>query len=327
MSSHPLPIRRPGQVVVCGSIAFDNIMDYPGSFRDHILADKAHVINISFLVEQFKRQQGGCAPNIAYSLALLGERARIVGTAGTDFGDYRDWLVGQGVDVEAVGIVPGEMTATCFITTDRADCQITGFFPGAMGKARDLCLAELAGPEASVAIVAPDDPEAMLRHCQEARAMGLPFFFDASFQVTALDGEPLARAADGALGLFLNDYEFSVFQQKTGKTADQIRAEHELLVITYGEKGSEILLRDGSTIQVSASKVGKAVDPTGAGDAYRGGFLAGLMKGLSLEICARMGSIAAVYCIECYGTQCHAYTRQEFLERYRATYGADLALD
>nr|HRC88109.1 PfkB family carbohydrate kinase [Thermoanaerobaculia bacterium] len=242
MFAEKLGLNRQGQVIVTGSIAFDNIMDYPGSFRDHILADKAHVINISFLVERFKRQRGGCAPNIAYTLALLGSSPRIVAAAGSDFSDYREWLAEQGVDVGGIRTIHGEMTATCFITTDRADCQITGFFPGAMREARNLSLAELAGSRAALAIIAPDDPEAMMRHCAEARSQALPFFFDASFQVTALDGEALACAADGAMGLFLNDYEFAVFQQKTGKTADQIRAEHELVVITYGAEGSEILL-------------------------------------------------------------------------------------
>lgn len=321
MSVHaPFPL-KPGQVIVTGSIAYDNIMDYPGSFRDHILADKAHVINISFLVERFKRQRGGCAPNIAYSLALLGASARIVATAGWDFADYRSWLVEQGVDVGGVRTMHEEMTATCFITTDRADCQITGFFPGAMQSARDLSLAELAGEKAAVAIIAPDDPVAMLRHCQEARSCGLPFFFDASFQVTALDGAALAEAAEGATGLFLNDYEFAVFQQKTGKTADAICREHELVIITYGAEGSEILLRDGQSVKVPAAKPAQMVDPTGAGDAYRGGFLAGLIQGKDLASCGRMGSLAACFCIENYGTQSHAYTSEQFQLRYRDCFG------
>lgn len=317
--------QRSGQVVVTGSLAFDNIMDFPGYFKDHILADKAHVINISFLVEQWTQQRGGCAANIAYTLALLGEEARIVAAAGADFGDYRSWLVEQGIDVGGIALHAGEKTACCFITSDKAHCQITGFYVGAMKRARELSLADRAGPRAALAVIAPDDPEAMLRHCREASAAGIPFVFDPSFQVTAMDGGSLSAAAAGAMALIVNDYEFTVLREKTGKTTDELKAEHDFLVVTYGAQGSEILLRDGGVEPVPAAKVHEVVDPTGAGDAFRGGFVAGLMEGFELGVCGRMGSTAAVYCIEQYGTSNHRYTREEFFARYRENFGASPA--
>lgn len=314
--------RGNGQVLVTGSLAFDNIMDFPGHFKDHILEDKAHVINISFLVEDLTQQRGGCAANIAYTMALLGERPRIVAAAGRDFEEYRRWLAEQGVDTGGIAIFNDERTACCFITTDKAHCQITGFYPGAMRRAREISLAAAAQDGAAMVVIAPDDPEAMLRHCREARECGLPFLFDPSFQVTALGGEPLAEASEGAAALVMNDYEFSVFQEKTGLSADELRQRHEYLVVTYGERGSEILLRGGETIEIPGARAREVVDPTGAGDAFRGGFVAGLKKGYELPVCGRMGSVAAVYAIESYGTQRHAYTQREFFARYRENFGA-----
>jgi adenosine kinase len=248
----------------------------------------------------------------------------VVAAVGNDFSDYYRFLAGRGIDVEGISMWGDEMTASCFITTDKDDCQITGFYVGAMKRAREISLAETAGEAATAALVAPDDPEAMLRHCDEARQSDLPFLFDPSFQVTAMDGDALRRASEGATALFLNDYEFSVLQEKTGLTADQLRQRHPLLVVTLGEKGSELLLCDGETLAVPAAKVSEVVDPTGAGDAFRGGFAAGLMQGQDLATCGRMGSIAAAYAIECYGTQNHDYSRQQFEERYREAFGQSL---
>jgi adenosine kinase len=311
-----------GQVIVTGSLAFDNIMDFPGYFKDHILPEKVHVINISFLVDKMTRQRGGCAANIAYTEALLGGDPRIVAAAGSDFADYRQWLIEQGVDVAGIHDYDDEITACCYITTDRSDCQITGFYVGAMKHARELSLRQEAGDRAALCFVSPDDPEAMMRHCEEARQMGLPFMFDPSFQVTAMEGDALATASAGAWALVVNDYEFTVLREKTGKSAETLRAEHELIVVTYGEKGSEILCRDGSDLKIPAATATQVVDPTGAGDAFRGGLLAGLQRGYELGAAARMGSVAAVYCVEQYGTQNHRYTEQEFFDRYRACFGS-----
>ena len=312
------------QVVVAGSLAFDNIMDFPGEFKDHILPEKLHVINISFLIPELKRQRGGCAGNIAYTLSLLGQPSRIVASAGWDFADYGDFLRVHDIDVAAIRVHDDVATASCFITTDRTGSQITGFHVGAMARAGELSLGELAGDRAACVVVAPDEPRAMVRHCREAVAAGLDCWFDPSFQVTAMDGETLARAARGVRGLFVNDYEHSVFQEKTGYRGDAIFELVEIAVVTLGKEGSWIRTRDGLELEVAAAELDELVDPTGAGDAYRGGFLAGRMQRRDLATCARMGSVAASWCIESYGTQNHRYAVEAFAERYRAAYGEEL---
>ena len=312
-----------GPVLVTGSLAFDQIMDFPGFFKDHILPEKIHMISISFLVSEFRKQRGGCSGNIAYTLALLGERPRILASAGSDFGEYRAWLAEHGVDVDAIATYDDEVTASCFITTDKADNQITGFYVGAMKRARELSLAAANnGSGTQLAVVAPDDPEAMMRHCREAREVGLPVVFDPSFQVIAMDGDSLREAARGARAVIVNDYEFAVFREKTGVEGDALFDLAQLWVVTYGEEGSKVLLPGGEAIEVPAAKAREVVDPTGAGDAYRGGFVAGLLRGADLGVCGRMGSIAAVYAVESYGTQAHSYTRDEFWRRYEDNFGA-----
>lgn len=312
-------------IAVTGSLAFDLIMDFPGNFKDHILPEKLHVINISFLVGDLKKQRGGCAANIAYTLALLGETPRVIAAAGKDFGEYADWLAGHGVDVGGIQIFSDETTASCYITTDRANNQITGFHVGAMKRAGEISL-QAAAAGAQMVIVAPDDPDAMLRHCREARHMGIQLIFDPSFQVTAMGGDFLMDGARGAHAMMLNDYEFAVFQEKTGRDLKSLLTEIEMIVVTFGEKGSEIYTRDGAVVKVPAAKVKGSVDPTGAGDAFRGGFLAGYSRGLPLDVCGRMGSVAAAYAIEHYGTQNHAYTREQFEQRYQENFGASVAL-
>ncbi|MDX1997051.1 MAG: carbohydrate kinase family protein [Thermoanaerobaculia bacterium] len=312
---------RDSEILVTGSLAFDQIMDFPGFFKDHVLPDKLHMINLSFLVRELRKQRGGCAGNVAYSLALLGERARVVAAAGQDFAEYREFLVGLGVDVDPIAVDPKQVTACCFITTDRANNQITGFFPGAMSGARELSLASAVTPRTRYAIVMPDDPEAMLRHCREAKAAGVPLLFDPSFQVIALDGAALTEAARGAYAVLVNDYEYAVFQEKSGLDDRGLLELAEIWVVTRGEEGSRILTRGGETLEVPAVPAGEVVDPTGAGDAYRAGFLTGLVRGCDLATCGRLGSVAAVYAIESYGTQNHGYERDEFFARYRAHFG------
>jgi len=309
------------QIVVTGSLAFDHIMTFPGLFKDHILPDKLHVINISFLVDKMERLRGGCAGNVGYSLALLGQNARIVGTAGHDFEEYGRFLAGHGVDIDAIRIVEDETTASAFITTDQSDSQIQGFYVGAMAKAPELSLKALAGGRARACIVSPDDPLAIVRHCAEAREAGLPFFFDPSFQVTPMSGEALRDCARGAKALFLNDYEFAVFEDKTGYRGDSLFELVEFAVVTLGAKGSRILRSGEEPIEVPPATVTEAVDPTGAGDAFRAGFLAGWMEERDLAVCGRMGSVASAYAVELYGTQSHAYSRDAFDQRYAANFG------
>jgi adenosine kinase len=321
VSESPLSLRQDGQVVVTGSLAFDQIMVFPGSFQDHILPDKLHVINISFLVSELRRQRGGCAANIAYTLALLGADARIVAAAGSDFGEYREWLIGQGVDVGGIEVFADVLTASCHITTDKSDNQITGFHVGAMARAGELSLRQRAGDRPAICVVAPDDPAAMLRHAREAREAGLPFLFDPSFQVTAMDGEALTAASRGAAILAVNDYEHAVFEEKTGNKGSSIFDLVDMVIVTLGSEGSKILRRDTGEIRIPAAKIAGLVDPTGAGDAFRAGFVAGLMEGRDLEVCGRMGSVAAAYAVEQNGTQSHAYRREAFQERYAANFG------
>lgn len=319
------PILTPSagrEVLIAGSLAFDQIMDFPGKFQDHILPDKLHMINLSFLVEERRIQKGGCAGNIAYGLSLLGERARILAAAGNDFDDYRSYLEELGVDVSSIRTFDDEPTAACFITTDRADNQITGFHPGAMARARELSLADaVRGRDVAYAVVAPDDPQAIVRHCREAKEEGLPLVFDPSFQVIALDGDALREAADGAEVVLVNDYEFAVFREKTGLSERDLLELARIWVVTLGERGSRILVQGGSRIEVPAAPVREVKDPTGAGDAYRAGFVAGLLRGLDLATCGRMGSVSAVHAVERYGTQAHHFTREEFAQRYRESYG------
>jgi len=309
------------EILVTGSLAFDQIMDFPGKFQDHILPDKLHMINLSFLVEDLRLRKGGCAANIAYTLALLGERARIVAAAGNDFHEYREYLAELGVAVDDIRIFDDQQTACCFITTDRSDNQITGFHPGAMGRARELSIKEaVAAHPAAFAIVAPDDPAAMMRHCAEAKEAGVPLLFDPSFQVIALDGEDLRACADGAEVVLVNDYEFEVFKDKTGLTERELMALARVWVVTLGERGSRLLVRGEGRIEVPPAEARQVVDPTGAGDAYRAGFLAGLVRGHDLGVCGRLGSVAAVYAVESRGTQEHHYTPEEFAARYRASF-------
>ncbi|MEM7481399.1 MAG: carbohydrate kinase family protein [Acidobacteriota bacterium] len=317
------------KILVAGSIAFDQIMTFPGFFKDHILPDKIHMINLSFLVKEFRKQRGGCAGNIGYSLALLGETPTLVATAGGDFQEYRDWLVEQGVDVSAVTVHEDEATASCFITSDQADNQITGFFIGAMARAAELSMEAIAAERggADLCVVAPDDPEAMVRHCVEARRAGIPLVFDPSFQVIAMDGETLRKAAEGAHVVILNDYEYAVFQEKTGLDPKGLSQLADYWVVTYGEEGSEILGSDGSKVKIPAAKIHEMVDPTGAGDAFRSGFVAGMMRGVDHSVCGRMGSVAAAYVVEQYGTQSHGYTAEEFWQRYEENFGGPLNSD
>lgn len=321
MSRFPLPVRPDGQVVVTGSLAFDQIMVFSGDFKDHILTDKIHTINISFLVSELRKQRGGCAGNIAYTIALLGGAPRIVATAGNDFGAYRAWLDEHGVDTSAIEIHDDVDSACCHITTDQSDNQITGFFVGAMARAADLSLRQRAGERAVIAIVAPDDPDAMLRHSREAREMGLPFVFDPSFQVTAMDGESLRAGAEAAAFLMVNDYELAVFQKKTGTDDESIFDLVERVVVTLGGEGSRILARGEAPIEVPAARISGMVDPTGAGDAYRAGFITGLVNHLSLAECGRLGSVAAAFVVEQHGTQNHAYTIEAFEARYAESFG------
>jgi adenosine kinase len=312
-------------ILLTGSVAYDYLMTFPGLFKEQILPERLESISLSFLVESMSRQRGGVAPNIAYTMALLGTRPRVMATVGEDFGEYRAWLDSKGVDTSLMEIVPGVFTASFFATTDQASAQIASFYPGAMGHASKQSLRDLPSkPE--LVLVSPNEPGAMTKFAAEARDLGIPYLYDPSQQVLRLEGEELARDMEGAHFLFCNDYEFGLISKKTGWSLDQILEHVNFLVITRGKDGAD-LYTGGESVHIPTVPEDEIVDPTGVGDAFRGGFLAGYSRGLDWKMCGQIGSLAAVYCLEQNGPQSHAYTREEFVNRFRKHFDDEGKLD
>jgi adenosine kinase len=307
------------RIIVTGSIAFDYLMSFPGKFTEHLLPEYVSRVSLSFLVDTMDKRRGGCAPNIAYTLALLGERPALMGTAGQDFGDYRRWLDATGVDTSLVTEVPDKFTASFFCNTDTENNQIATFYAGAMAHAAELSFRTI-GP-ADFVIISPNDPSAMTQYAEECRAMGLKYIFDPGQQCARMSGDELVDGIRGAYMVICNDYEFELIRQKTGLGEAEILAEADRLVITRGEHGSRILSSSG-VVDVPAVTPRCIADPTGVGDAYRGGFLKGLAHGADLLVCARLGSVAAAYALEHMGGQSHAYSWPEFRRRYEEHFGA-----
>ncbi len=312
-------------LVLSGSIAYDYLMTFPGRFRDHILADRLDRLSLSFLVDSLTRRRGGIAANIAFTMALLGERPVVLASAGEDFPEYREWLERHGVDTAEIRVVPGLMTASFFVSTDEVNAQIASFYPGAMARAADLRFADLAR-RPDLAVISPNDPDAMIGYVDECRRLGIPFLYDPSQQIVRLEPGQLREGIAHARALFCNDYEFGMISEKTGLGLDAIVGQTEFLVITRGEHGAD-LYQAGHTFHVPAVAPDRMVDPTGVGDAFRGGFLKGYAHGLSLERCGQMGALAAAYCLEQEGTQGHHFTLDEFLDRMRRVFGGGEDLD
>jgi adenosine kinase len=310
-------------VVVCtGSIAYDYILNFNGRFRDHILPDKTHMINLSFLVDNLHKRRGGVAGNYAYNLSLLGYPAAVLATAGPDAAEYRDWLEARGVDCSGLRLIEGEITATGFTTTDLDDNQITGYYGGAMLRAASLGLDDTpAGMKAVV--IGPNDPAAMMRLARECRERSVPFVFDPAHQLPRLDASDLTAAAHGAWILIGNDYEIELVKERMQCGDDDLLGHADMVVTTMGKDGSRIAGRDG-VAEIPAAPSGPVVDPTGAGDAYRSGLVAGLLRGLDIPAAGRVASLAATYAIEQVGTAEHSYTHDAFSERYREAFGAYL---
>jgi adenosine kinase len=306
-------------IIVTGSIAFDYLMSFPGKFTEHFLPEHFSRVSLSFLVDTMDKRRGGCAPNIAYTLALLGERPRLMATAGQDFGEYRRWLDAAGVDTSLVGDVPDKFTASFFCSTDVANNQIASFYTGAMAHASELSF-RTAGP-VDLAIISPNDPAAMTQYAGECRALGIRFIFDPGQQCARMSGEELTEGLTGADIVICNDYELELIRQKTGLDEAGLLERSAALVVTRGEHGSSILRRRGR-VDVPAVAPHRVVDPTGVGDAYRGGFLKGLALGAGDGVCARLGSVAATYALEHLGGQSHVYTWDEFARRYETHFGA-----
>jgi len=306
------------KLIVTGSIAFDYLMQFPGKFTEHILSEHLQRVSLSFLVDSMDKRRGGCAPNIAYTLALLGERPYLVATAGQDFKDYDEWLQAAGVDTSHVHHVADKFTASFFCSTDTENNQIASFYIGAMANASELSLRTLHDPD--LVIISPNDPGAMVQYAEECRAMRVPFIFDPGQQCARLSGDELRDGIKGACLVICNDYEFELVRQKTGMDEQQVLQQASTLVITRGEDGCSVY-ESPSRVDVPAITPHRIVDPTGVGDAFRGGLMKGFAVGKSLKECAQLGTVAATYALEHLGGQSHAYTIKEFTDRYAEHFG------
>jgi len=305
----------PGRALICGSLAYDTIMVFGDRFANHILPDKIHMLSVSFLVPQLRREYGGCAGNIAYNLALLGDVGYPMATVGRDFGPYQEWMKKSGVHADHVRVVDTEMTAQAFITTDLDDNQITAFHPGAMQHSHLNQVAQ--APGIALGIVAPDGREGMIRHAEQFAAAGVPFIFDPGQGLPMFGAEDLERFVSQATWVTLNEYEWQMVEQKTGWTLDGLARRVRALIVTRGAAGSTIHTRDGA-IEIPAAPVRAVVDPTGCGDAYRAGLIHGLLHGLDWRATGHIASLLGAIKIESRGTQNHHFTRATFQNRLDA---------
>ncbi len=312
-------------ILVTGSLAFDHIMDFPGKFSEHLMPEKKHILNVSFLVNQMRKGFGGTAGNIAYSLSLLGIRTALLGVAGQDFASYKEFLEKNEVDTSYVKMAENLYTSTAFGITDSKDNQIWGFYTGADFLSDQLSIS-LVRRKIDFGIIAPHNPRAMLNFAREYRGKKIPFLFDPGMQLPWFSGADLRSAFEGARIIIGNDYEVSVMEKKTGvKNLHELSNKGKIIITTLGEGGSRIS-ENGQTTQIQAARVKNSTDPAGAGDAYRAGFMAGYMRGFDLLICGQMGSVAAAYTVEKYGTTTHVYSVQQFCDRYRENFGERLNL-
>jgi adenosine kinase len=309
--------------LICGSVAYDTILLFPDRFKAHILPDKLHILNVSFLVPEMRREFGGCAANIAYSLKLLGDHGVPMAAAGHDFGPYRDHLRALGVPVEQILQIPDAFTAQAFITTDLDDNQITAFHPGAMQYAHRNTVADAVRSEPGIAlgVVAPDGRQAMMEHAAQFAAAGIPFIFDPGQQLPVFGADELQTLIGQADWVAVNDYEWGMLHDKTGLTEADLMARVKALIVTRGAAGSRIHAA-GRTLDIPCAKPRSVVDPTGCGDAYRAGLIHGLLRGLDWETTGRIASLLGAIKIESRGPQNHRFTRAEFDRRLAENFGS-----
>lgn len=300
-------------IIVSGSLAYDRIMDFPGYFSDHILPDKIHALNVCFQVDGMKENYGGTAGNIAYALRLMGENPIISSTIGHDYQKYFEWLMKNGISTEFIKIIDKEFTAGAYITTDRADNQITGFNPGAMRYSSSLDFDKLP-PKETLVIVSPGNLEDMMNYPQACKAKGIDYIFDPGQSLPMWEANELIRAMEGCKILIVNDYELNLIISKTGLKKQALLGLARTIITTLGALGSQISLPDAE-IGIPPVKAEKVEDPTGAGDSYRGGLICGLVQGKDIDECARMGSACASFAVECYGTQEYRFTADQFRDR------------
>jgi adenosine kinase len=315
------PVLKPGKALICGSMAYDTIMVFQDQFKNHILPDKVHMLNVSFLVLQMRREFGGCAGNIAFNLKLLGDPGYVMATVGHDFSPYGEWMDRQGVPQDYIRPVASEHTGQAFITTDLDNNQITAFHPGAMGQSH----LNKVGDASNVAlgIVAPDGRDGMVQHAEQFAAAGIPFIFDPGQGLPMFDGADLRRFIDQATWVAVNEYEWSLMAERTGWSESEIASRVAALIVTKGGDGSTIYA-EGREITIPSAKATAVVDPTGCGDAYRAGLIHGLLHGLPWEKTGRIASLVGALKIAVRGTQNHAFTMDEFRAEYRRHFGDSL---
>ncbi len=307
-------------ILVSGSLVYDHIMNFPDSFKNHILPDQLHILNVCFMVDKLERSWGGTAGNIAFTMKMLGGKPLVLSVLGKDGHDYLKYLKKSGIKTDYILSDKKQPTASAYITTDADDNQITGFFGGPLSKAKEKKIIKIVKEKFSLAIISPTDKEVMMQHLKECKEMGVKTVFDPGQQTTAFSEIELKKMISESEFVIGNDYEIKLLQDRTGWSEKDILENTEFLVITLGEKGSVIKTATGETITAGVCPPLSFDDPTGAGDAYRAGFFVGYEKGKDLKTCAQMGAVAASYAIETYGTQQHKFTKQEFCERYERTF-------
>ena len=315
------------RIGVAGSVGIDHLMTFPGKFTDSLVANSIDKVSLSFLVDAMEVRRGGCAANIAFGLSVLGHNPILIAAVGKDWADYEAWLSRHGVDTSHVLVSQELHTAHFVVTTDTDLNQIASFFPGAMSEARNIELQPIMDKtgKLDMIVISPDDPEAMLRHSDVAREQGIAIAADPSQQMARMSGDEIKRLIDGATYLFLNEYELALAIQKTGWSDGEILDRVQWRVVTLGSQGAKVESRGAETVTVGVPQEKAKVDPTGVGDSFRSGFIAGLAWGLNHERCAQIGSMLATYVIETTGTQEYRFTRDEFIARFEGAYGKSAA--
>ena len=304
--------------LICGSLAYDTIMVFPGRFKEHILPEKVHILNVSFMVPQIRREFGGCAGNIAYNLHLLGAKGHIMATAGQDFEPYAEWIKQCGLSQRYIKKIDDEFTAQAFVTTDLDDNQITAFHSGAMNSSHENEVPR--DEDIDIAIISPDGKDGMVQHAQQCHEAGIPFIFDPGQGMPMFNGDELLSFVEQATYICVNDYESELLQERTGLGVKQIAGQVEAMVVTYGSKGS-VIHTDGDSIEIPAVWAGSVQDPTGCGDAYRGGLLFGLMNDLDWDVSGRIAALISAIKVAHPGTQNHTITLDAFKERFEQEFG------
>jgi len=313
-------------ILVSGSLVYDHIMNFPDSFKNHIMPEQIHILNVCFMVDKLERSWGGTAGNVAFSMKMLGGEPVLVSVLGKDGRDYLEYMNNFGLKTDYILSDKNLNTASAYITTDADDNQITAFFGGPLSRAKDNRLSEMVKEKFDLAIISPTDKEVMIQHLKECKEMGIKSVFDPGQQITAFSEIELKKMISQAEFVIGNDYEIKLLQERTGWSDEEILKNTNVLITTLGENGSVVKTSNGETVTAGICAPLSFDDPTGAGDAYRAGFFVGYEKGFDWKVCAQMGAVAASYAIEVYGTQEHQFTTKEFCERYQKSFNEKIEL-